>query len=503
MKSLFSLMLALCMLFSLPGVYAETVDAEATVSATVATEEEALSVTHHTAEVAGQTLGYTATVGRLPVSMGDQKCQMFFTAYTLDGVEDMTQRPITFAFNGGPGSSSEWLHLGMLAPRRVETDQDGQPTQLPVKIVDNPFSILDMTDLVFIDPVGTGYSRAAEGSDPRAFYSYSGDIISVSEFIRLYATRNGRWGSPKYLAGESYGTARAVGVANYLADAYAMGLNGLMLISSANDYSVLMMEDRMNELPYALYLPTYAAIGQYHGLLEEPYQSMPVEELIAEVREFAATEYQAALFRGSALDEARKEAVAEKVAAYTGLAKDYVLKHNLRVFLDDFCADLLADRKLMVGRIDARYTGPLTEGDIGSSNADPSSAILGSVFGMAINQYLGDELDYHSDLTYKTLSNDINIAWDFGRDNYVLSQREDIYNAMSRNRFMKVWVLCGYYDLATPFGAAEWLFDHIFLNPETRPNLSFTYYPSGHMIYMHEPSLAQFRQDAVTWYLGD
>ena len=465
-------------------------------------EEEALSVTHHTAEVAGQTLAYTATAGRLPVSMGDQQCQMFFTAYTLDGVEDLTQRPITFAFNGGPGSSSEWLHLGMLAPRRVETDQDGQPTQLPVKIVDNPCSVLDMTDLVFIDPVDTGYSRVVEGSDPNAFYSYSGDIISVSEFVRLYVTRYGRWGSPKYLAGESYGTTRAVGMANYLSDAYAMALNGLMLVSSANDFSVL-MTDPMNELPYTLYLPTYAAIGQYHGLLEEPYQSMPVEELIAEVRDFAATEYQAALFRGSALDEAQKEAVAEKVAAFTGLAKDYVLKQNLRVFLDDFCSSLLADRKLMVGRLDARYTGPLTEGDIGSGSTDPSSAILGSVFGMAINQYMGDELDYHSDLTYETLNHAINMAWNFGYDNHSLNQREDIYNAMSRNRFMKVWVLCGYYDLATPFGAAEWLFDHVFLNPEIRQNLSFTHYPSGHMIYMHEPSLAQFRQDAVSWYQGD
>ena len=501
MKSLFSLMLAMCMLFSMLGAHAETVDAETTVSAPVTTEEEALSVTHHTAEVAGQTLAYTTTVGRLPVSMGDQQCQMFFTAYTLDGVEDVTQRPITFAFNGGPGSSSEWLHLGMLAPRKVEMDQDGQPTQLPVKIVDNPYSVLDMTDLVFIDPVGTGYSRVAEGSDPKAFYSYSGDIISVSEFIRLYATRNGRWGSPKYLAGESYGTTRAVGVANYLADAYAMGLNGLMLISSANDFSVLMV-DPMSELPYTLYLPTYAAIGQYHGLLEEPYQSMPIEELIAEVREFAATEYQSALFRGSALDETQKEAVAEKYAACTGLSKDYVLKHNLRVFLSDFCADLLADRKLMVGRLDARYTGPLTEDDIGDGE-DPSFAALSNVFGMAINQYMGDELDYHSDLTYETLSSAINMAWDFGLNNQVLSQRADIYKAMSRNRFMKVWVLCGYYDLATPFGVAEWLFNHTFLNPETQQNLSFTYYPSGHMIYMHEPSLAQFRQDAVTWYQGD
>ena len=502
MKKMLSLLLALCMLFSLMSAYAEQADTEATQSAPAPLEEEALSVTHHTAEVGGQTLNYTATAGRLLLDVQSQKCQMFFTAYTLDGVEDMTRRPITFAFNGGPGSSSEWVHLGMLSPRRVETDPDGQPTQMPVKIVDNPHSILDMTDLVFIDPVGTGYSRAAEDTDPKEFYSYAGDIASVTEFIRLYVTRNGRWGSPKYLAGESYGTTRAVGVANYLADYCSMGVNGLMLISSANDFSALMVSTS-NELSYVLYLPTYAAIGHYHGLLAEPYQSMPLEELLAEAREFASTEYQSALFRGSRLDETAKDAIAEKYAALTGLSKDYVLKQNLRVFISDFCTELLADRKQTVGRIDARYTGPTTEGNIGNSGADPSTAILDSAFGMAVNQYFGGELDYHSDLKYETLSNEVNMEWEFGMDNAQLSQRNDIYTAMSRNRFMKVWVLCGYYDLATPFGCAEWVFDHVFLNPETQDNLSFTYYPCGHMIYMHEPSLTQFRKDAEAWYLAE
>ena len=499
MKKLFSLFLVLCMLMSLTGAFAESADAEAPAEA-AAPAEEALSVTQHSVRLGRQTLNYIATAGRMPVSVEDDHCDMFFTAYTLDGVKDPTQRPITFAFNGGPGASSEWLHMGMLAPRKVETDENGQPTQLPGRIVDNPCSILDMTDLVFIDPVGTGYSRVSEGTDPNAFYSYAMDIASMSEFIRLYTTRNGRWGSPKYLAGESYGTTRAVGVANYLSNNYALGLNGLMLVSTANDFSTLMMSETTFDLSYVLYLPSYAAIGQYHGLLEEPYQSMPLEELIAEARDFAATEYQTALFKGSRLDDAEKDAVAEKVAALTGLKQDFVRKNNLRVHLVGFCENLLAEKKLMVGRLDARYTGPVTEGDLGAGDSDPSFAALGDLFGTAVNQYIGGELDYHTDLTYETMSGAVNASWSFGLDNQILLQEEDIYNAMSHNRFLKVWVLCGYYDLATPFGCAEYVYDHVFLNPETRQNLSFTYYPSGHMIYMHAPSLEQFRKDAEAWY---
>ena len=504
MKKLLSLMLALCMLAALTGALAEVAPEETkpeTPVEAVAVEvaEEPLSVTHHTAQVAGQALSYTATAGRLPVELQGNQCQMFFTAYTLDGVEDVSARPVTFAFNGGPGSGSLWLHMGMLAPRRLDVDEDGQSNSLPVGIVDNPCSILDMTDLVFIDPVGTGYSRAAEGVDPTLFYSYEGDIASVSEFIRLYTTRNGRWGSPKYVAGESYGTVRAVGVADYLSQRYALGLNGVMLISSINDMGSS-MEFAGSDFTYALYLPTYAAIAWYHGVLDEQYQSMALEDYIAEVRDFAGSEYQAALFKGARLADGEREAIAQKVAAYIGYKAEDVLQANLRIRNDDFCTGLLKDRKLMVGRIDGRYTGPLTEGSIGDGVADPSMSATGDFFSAALTRYMSEELDYHTDLPYEYLSGEVGGSWSYNLDNQVLDQKETIYNIMSRNKFLKLWVLCGYYDLATPFYPAEWVYDHVFLNPEDLERLSFTYYPCGHMIYMHHPSLEQFRKDAEAWY---
>jgi len=489
MKKLLSLVLTLCLLAALTGALAQ------------ASAEEALSVTHHTAEIAGQTLSYTATAGRLPVEVDGNQCDMFFTAYTLDGVEDPGERPVTFAFNGGPGTASLFVHLGMMGPRRVDVDDDGVPNALPTRVVDNPCSILDMTDLVFIDPVGTGYSRAAEGTDPTVFWNYDGDVASVSEFIRLYASRNGRWGSPKYVAGESYGTIRAVGVADYLYQKYSMCLNGVMLISSIND-SATAVEHReeANELSYVLSLPTFAAIAWYHGKLDESYQSMTLEDYMDEVREFAGSDYQAALFKGTRLTDAELDDIAGRLAGYTGLDKEEVVRLNLRIFVDNFCTGLLKDKKLTVGRIDGRMTGPVTQGSIGDGDADPSMSTFGTAFGNAMNQYLAGELDYHTDLTYDCSGEAPYKAWKYNVDNRALDQKGTIYNIMSHNRFLKVWVLCGYYDLATPFFAAEWVYDHVFLNPENQENLRFTYYPSGHMIYMYHPSLEQFRKDAEAWY---
>ena len=507
MKKLMSLALVLCLLLSLLGAYAESDVAQAAAPAEAApaqaVPDEAadndLVQTHHTVQIAGQTIDYTATTGTLAVELEGSTSDMFFTAYTMDGVEDLNERPVTFVFNGGPGSSSEWMHLGMLGPRRVDVDESGRPKELPVKLVDNPYSLLDMTDLVFIDPVGTGYSRATGETDPNVFYTYASDVMSVSKLIRLYVTRNGRWGSPKYLAGESYGTVRAIGVTNYLADAFSMSLNGVILVSSINDFYTS-SEFTGSDLSYVLTLPTYAALGQYHGMLAEPYQSMALEDLMDEVRSFAGQGYQEALYKGSRLTGEEKNAVAEQIAGYTGLDAAFVLKHNLRIDVEDFCKQLLSDQKLVIGRIDGRYTGPVTGGSFGSSSADPSLGVLGGAFGMAVNEYIAGELNYHSDKLYETLSISVSESWRYGLDNQVLCQEGDIYNAISQNAFLKIWVLCGYYDLATPFHSAEWVYDHVFLNPENEGRITFTYYPSGHMIYMHEPSLAKFRQEAEAWY---
>ena len=509
-KKLFALLLALTFCFALtPAVMAADTEkpvmsADATPAGPAADTQktrqtDSLVRTQHSITVGGKTMEYTATTGKMPVTLDGNKCEIFFTAYTKNGVKDMSKRPITFVFNGGPGSSSEWLHIGALGPRRVQVNKDGSPTELPVKLIDNEYTILASTDMVFIDPVGTGYSTAAEGTKPNFFYTYSSDIASVGEFVRLYTTRNGRWSSPKYIAGESYGTTRALGLAEYLSAAYSMGVNGIMLISTINDFSVSMEYNYNGDLPYALMLPTYAAVGKYHGQLREPWQSMELKTFLNEVKTFAAGEYQAALFKGKRLTDAERETVAEKLAAYTGLSKEVVLENNLRVFLTDFCTKLLADRKLAVGRFDGRYTGPQN----GKEFHDPSDTSLDSAFGIAINQYLGTELDYHTDQAYMTLNNDVNASWNFGQDNKALDQKMIIQKIMSENKFLKVWVICGYYDLATPFGAAEWVYDHVFLNDDISKNLQFSYYESGHMFYMHLPSLVRFQQEATAWYQGN
>ena len=278
-----------------------------------------------------------------------------------------------------------------------------------------------------------------------------------------------------------------------------MGVNGIMLISTINDYALSMETDSDGDLPYVLMLPTYAAVGKYHGRLQEPWQSMELKAFLDEVKAFAAGEYQTALFKGSRLTGAERDAVVEKLGAYTGLTKEVILENNLRVFLNDFCTKLLADRKLAVGRFDGRYTGPQN----GKEFNDPSDTSLDSAFGTAINQYLGTELGYHTDQPYVTLSEQVNILWNFGQNNNSVDQKMLIQKIMSANKFLKLWVICGYYDLATPFSAAEWVYDHVFLNDGISKNLQFSYYESGHMFYMHLPSLARFQQEATAWYQGN
>ena len=509
-KKLFVLLLTLTLCLALtpavmaadtekPTMSADAAPAEPAADSQKTGQTENLVRTQHSINIGGKTLDYTATTGKIPVTLDGNKCEIFFTAYTKNGVEDISKRPITFAFNGGPGSSSEWLHMGVLGPRRVQVDKDGNPTELPVKLIDNEYTLLALTDMVFIDPVGTGYSTAAEGTNPNFFYTYSSDIASVGEFVRLYVARNGRWGSPKYLAGESYGTVRAVGLAAYLSDAYSMGVNGIMLISTINDYGLSMETDSDGDTPYVLMLPTYAAVGKYHGRLQEPWQSMELKAFLDEVKAFAAGEYQTALFKGRRLTEAERDAMAEKLAAYTGLTKEVILENNLRVYLFDFCMKLLADRKLAVGRFDGRYTGPQN----GKEFNDPSDTSLDSAFGAAINQYLGTELGWHTDQTYVTLNDEVNMLWNFGQNNNSVDQKTLIRKIMSENKFLKVWVICGYYDLATPFSAAEWVYNHVFLNDDISKNLQFSYYESGHMFYMHLPSLVRFQQEAAAWYQGN
>ena len=456
-------------------------------------------ITKHTAVIRGKEVFYTAEAGTMVLESGGSSCEIFFTAYTMD-VADPSTRPLTFAFNGGPGSCSMYLHVGCLGPRRVDVDENGQPKSLPVQMVDNENSLLDLTDVVIIDALGTGYSHSLEDSDD-PFIGYDNDVRTTGDFIRQYVNRNNRWGSKKYVAGESYGTTRAVGVCKYLADTYTMNLNGLILISSINDFNAV-IDMGGNETPYATYLPTFAADAWYQGVLSQEYQEMELEDFLEEVRQFVEDEYVPALFKGDRLTEAETDALAEKYAGYTGLKKEFVLSSDLRVGLDEFLVELLKDKKLMVGRLDGRITGPVTGGSIDSGDSDPSNLAFDLSFGNTFNNYVISELGFQTDRPYIPSNSETNAAWTFPISSWggYLSQEQTVYECISKNPWLKVWVLCGYYDGATPFYSAEYTFSHVFLSDELKNNLSFTYYPCGHMIYMEKESFDKFRSDAEAWY---
>jgi len=491
MKKGLALLLIIFLMTACLTAAAEAVDS--------APREDRLVVTHHTATIQGQEIAYTATAGTMAMSTALGDYDLFFVAYTLDGVEDPASRPITFAYNGGPGAASAYINLGLLGPDHLSLDEEGKIARVPTGYEPNDCSLLDLTDLVFIDPVGTGYSRAAGETDANVFYSYPTDIQSVGDFIIQYINRNQRWASPKYLAGESYGTTRTAGLCSYLMEQCHVNLNGLMMVSSINNYASAHFGEG-NDLPYAGFLPTYAAIAHYHGKVADEYRDVELEAFLDEVRDFAGGEYWSALFKGSRLMDDEKGALAEKIAGYTGLKKELILRKNLRIDMDTFCTELLGDQNLFVGRVDGRYTGPAVAGSIEDAVADPSATTTVAYIEAAQDLYTR-KLQYRADVSYEALSLAVNAAWTFpGQQNAILSQERILHDCMSKNPLMKVWVICGYYDLATPFFAAEWTYSHLFLSEDLQDNLSFTYYPSGHMFYQHEPSLRQFRADAEAWF---
>lgn len=496
MKKLLSIVLVICILGAAVGA-AAFADDEAPAEAPAA--EDNLVTTSHSAVIQGEEIDYTATAGTMVVESGGEQCEIFFVAYTRDDVDDLSERPITFVFNGGPGSADGYTHMLCMGPRTIELSENGHAASLPARMTDNNDSLLDLTDLVFIDAVGTGFSRAVSGDDSN-FIGYTNDARTFGDFIRLYVSRNARWGSPKYVAGESYGTTRAIALNQYLAGTYSMGLNGIILISSINDFSLYLFGTG-NDLPYITFLPTLAADAWYHGRVAEQYQSMELADYLDEVRAFASGDYLSALFRGQRLSASEEDAIAEKMASFTGLDKDYILRQHLRISLDDFCAELLKDQKLMVGRYDGRYTGPVIGGSLDASVSDPSGFDIDLPLYTALNQYIQEDLGFQTDVPYIPLSMDVNNRWDFEMINGFLTQEDVIHDNMSSNSFLKIWVCCGCYDGATPFYGAEWLFNHLFLDESRQSNLSFSYYPAGHMFYLDRASHDQFRRDAENWYL--
>ncbi|HEY5611089.1 MAG TPA: peptidase S10 [Thermoanaerobaculia bacterium] len=457
--------------------------------------EDKISTSKHSARIGGQSVNYTATAGTLVLKEedGTPKASLFYIAYTRDGVVDLMKRPLTFSFNGGPGSSSVWLHLGVLGPRRVEMGDVGVVSPPPHNVVDNEFSILDETDLVFIDPVTTGYSRAAEKDGEKKFHGFTGDIEAVGEFIRVWTTRNARWQSPKFLIGESYGTTRASGLVNHMQDRHGMYFNGVMLISSILNFQTARFETG-NDLPYILFLPTYTATAWYHKQLE-PELQRDLRATLAEVETFAAGEYTLAMMKGNDLPGAEKKEIARKLARYTGLSPDYVEQTNLRIHIQRFTKELLRDERKTVGRLDSRFQGVDLDAAGETYEFDPSYAAIQGPYTGALLNYIRTQLKYESDLPYEILTGRVR-PWSYKEfENRYVNVAEDLRQAMAQNPFLRVFVANGYYDLATPYFATEYTFDHLAFDADYEQRISMAYYEAGHMMYVHLPSLKQLKSD--------
>jgi carboxypeptidase C (cathepsin A) len=460
---------------------------------------ETVSTTGHTIQIAGKPLAYTAHAGSMEIKdpAGKPQAEIFFTAYIRSGEADPA-RPITFVFNGGPGAASLWLHLGALGPRRIAFGDAGTALPETLGLVDNESTWLDFTDLVFIDPVGTGFSRAAPGVDPKRFQGVEGDVQSVGEFIRLYVTHHRRWLSPKFIAGESYGSTRAAGLSSYLQDTFGMNLRGLVLISSVLDFQAIRFHDG-NDLPYVLYLPSYTAVAWYHKRLAEPLQSQPLDKAMAEAEEWANGEYRAALFRGDALPAADRDKAVERLARYTGLTKEVVSLANLRISGGQFVRELLKSDRRVVGTLDGRVKG-ISLGPRGYA-PDPSLFITIGPLVSTMLDYLRKDLLYDNDLRYEYLSPEVNRSWNWGsaEEGYV-NVAGDLRQAMSQNTQLRVLVACGYYDLATAWAAQKHTVNHLGLDPSIRDHIRLVYYPSGHQLYTNPESLKALKADAEAFY---
>jgi len=461
---------------------------------------ETQSVTHHVLTIGGAKLAYTAKAGTILLREedGKKRASVFYVAYTKDDVADPATRPITFSFNGGPGSSSVWLHLGLLGPKRVDMGTEGLDFAPPCKLVDNELSWLDLSDLVFIDPVTTGYSRAVPGESDAAYHGVEGDVQSVGEFIRLYTTREKRWESPKFLAGESYGTTRAAALAQHLESRQGMFLNGIVLISAILNFQTAEF-DTGNDQPYELFLPTYCATAFYHKKLA-PELQRDLRATLAEAQQFASGEYALALRKGSTLSDAERAAIATKLARYTGLSKEYVERSNLRIEISRFCKELERNERRTVGRLDSRFEGIDHDAAGETPEGDPSMSAIQGPFTAALNHYLRADLGYESDLVYEILTGRVQ-PWKFeSAENRYLDVADRLRQSLVHNPALRVFVACGYYDLATPFAAAHYTFEHLGMERELSQRIVFGHYEAGHMMYIHGPSRERLKQDITAFY---
>ncbi len=454
-------------------------------------------ITHHQVTLNGKTLSYTATAGRLPLKRGDGKteAEMFFVAYTLDG-QDAAKRPLTFAFNGGPGSASVWLHMGALGPKRVVLQSNGFMPAAPYRLEDNPDTLLDRSDIVMVDAMSTGYSRAATAELAKKFLGVKGDVQAFGEFIRLYISRYDRWSSPLFLLGESYGTTRAAGIAGYLAD-HGIAFNGVTLLSMAVDFQTLEW-NKSNDLPYFLLVPTFNMIAGYHHKLSADL-TQDVAKTREEVVRWSTNDYALAMGKGDALTPEEHRKIVEQLSRYIGLRPEVIEAHNLRIDVPTFTRELLLDRKLVTGRLDGRFSSPNPNpGD--ERGYDPTSAAILPPYNSAFNNYLRTELNYKSDMPYRVFAYDEPgfQSWDWGNaEKGFPSTAGGLRSAMIKNPYMKILVMEGYYDLATPFAAANWTMDHLELDAQYRQNVSYATYNSGHMVYIDRAEHNKMKKDLV------
>lgn len=463
-----------------------------------------LSVTEHELKIAGQSLKYRATAGTMNMKdeAGKAKADFFFVAYEkLPKVDEPSTRPITFVFNGGPGAAAVWLHLGTAGPRRVDLTENGDAPPPPYRTVENEFTWLDATDMVFIDPVNTGFSRPAQGEDPKQFFGLDEDARAVGNFIRLYTTRYERWASPKFLAGESYGTTRAARLSDYLLEAHGIALNGIVFISTVLDFQTIAFGPG-NDLPFVTYLPSYTAIAAYHKKLAADLQADPAKA-VKEAETFAFGDYNSALARGASLPAEQHAAVVKQLARLTSLPADVIEKANLRIDPSLFRKRLLADTRQVIGRFDGRIAGFDADPLDRDTGYDPSLPQYLAAYSAAFNDYVRRNLGYQSDLDYEVLSGRVN-PWNFGGGgwNGYPSVAGSLRAAMIKNPHLKVLFCAGVYDLATPYMGRNFTVDHMDISSEMRKSISMTEYQGGHMLYHYRPALQQLHKDIAGFIAG-
>ena len=462
------------------------------------------AVTHHTLALSGKTYPYTARAGTIALEdeKGATTCRMFYTAFTLDGADERT-RPVTFFYNGGPGSSTIWLRMGSVAPMRVQAGDAKATPNAPFTLVDNQYSLLDRTDMVFVDAPDTGFSRIVGAGKPSDFFGADPDVKAFAQFVSRYISTFGRWNSPKFLFGESYGTPRTAMLVNAL-QRQGMGINGVVLLSSVLDFS---LDWDVNFSPtatgggdwgYVLYLPTEAAAAWYHHALPDPQTTLAA--LLPQVENFAMGEYLNALAQGSNLTPRVYNDVVAKLHQYTGLPESYIRLSNLRVPYWRFETELFRERGVMLGRLDARYTSFNLDRTSDRPDYDAVDSAIDAAFVGSGNYYMRQVLGYQTNLEYRPIIN-VFQKWDWKHNgNLPTNTAQDLAAAMAFNPNMQVFSASGYYDFATPFWATVYTLNHLMLPPKLQQNISYGFYESGHMVYLHPEALAQFHADLENWY---